>query len=347
MLQLKNQTPFKAELMLFPDERGVDTLYVVVKATFELHPEMRVAPEQMPVLMADEYWGDPASTSLKFASEAHLRKPGTDVVVVGEAIAPGGKPVRQLEVSLSVAGREKVYLISGDRKWKGWIFKRPDKPALFTRMPLIYERAFGGTHPKTRKGQPDLQARNPIGCGFRGHAPMKAYKRLPLPNIEDNQNRLKRPRYSRKIQPAGLGFIPPTWQPRLGFAGCFDETWQKNEAPFLPKDFDPRFFQAAHPDWVFAPPLQGGERVQTVHLSERVRQDFTLPKCSFQLLATVGGQRQPLELQLETVLLMPAEEKLALTWRAALPCDKKVLKVEEVRIDLERMVLGTSERGWQ
>lgn len=36
MLQLRNESPFVPGLFLFPDEQGVDTLYVVVKATFEL-----------------------------------------------------------------------------------------------------------------------------------------------------------------------------------------------------------------------------------------------------------------------------------------------------------------------
>ena len=345
MLQLKNQTPFKASIFVFPNEHGVDTLYVVVKATFDLQPEVRLADEQLPVLMADEFWGDPATTSLKFASEVHLCKPGTDVVVVGEAVAPGGKPVRRLEVLLSVAGRTKVYLISGDRKWKGWFFKKPGKPERFTRMQLLYERAFGGGRVITKKGKPDIQPMNPIGYGFRGKSPMKTYKRTPLPNIEDKKKRLKRPRHSKKLLPAGLGFIAPSWQPRLAYAGTYDEAWQNNRAPYLPKDFDPRYFNAAHPDWVFEEPLQGGERVQTVHLSDRIRQDFTLPQCRFNIQATVQGQTQDLSAQLETVLLMPTDEKLALTWRASLPCDKKVLKVEEVLIHLEDMVLGP--KVWQ
>jgi hypothetical protein len=344
MLQLKNQTPFKASLFVFPDEHGVDTLYVVVKATFELYPEFRVAEEQMGVVEADEYWGDPATTSLKFASEAHLNKPGTDVVVIGEAIAPAGRPVRKLDVALSVAGRTKFYTIFGERKWTGVIFKSPGRPEPFVRMPLIYERAFGGANPITPKGKPDLQPRNPVGRGFLGEAPMKAYQRTNLPNIEDKKRLLQAPKDSQKLQPVGFGFIAPSWQPRLGFAGTFDEAWQKTRAPYLPTDFNPKYFHAAHPDWIFEKPLQGGEQVQTLHLSKRIRQDFTLPQCHFNIQATVKGRLYDLSPQLETVLLMPTEEKLALTWRASLPCDKKALKVEGIHIQLEQMSLAPQVR---
>ena len=35
--------------------------------------------------------------------------------------------------------------------------------------------------------------------------------------------------------PQGFGFIAPHWEPRVGFAGTYDEAWQKNRAPHLPK----------------------------------------------------------------------------------------------------------------
>jgi hypothetical protein len=43
---------------------------------------------------------------------------------------------------------------------------------------------------------------------------------------------------------------------------------------------------------------------------------------------------------LETVLLEPDENRVALTWRAALPCDRKVLKVEKVTVTRQRAGAG-------
>ena len=93
MLQLQNHTPFEAAFFVFPDADGVDTLFVAVKATFGFGPKgVAIAAKQCPVTLADEYWGEPAKSSLKYASEAHLCKPATDIVLVGSAYAPSGRP---------------------------------------------------------------------------------------------------------------------------------------------------------------------------------------------------------------------------------------------------------------
>ena len=62
MLQLDNQTPFKATIALLPDRFGVDTLFVIVKATVTLRPSLKLADVQVPLTMADEYYGDPAAS---------------------------------------------------------------------------------------------------------------------------------------------------------------------------------------------------------------------------------------------------------------------------------------------
>ena len=36
MLQILNKTPFEAHISCFPDENGVDTVYPILKATFDL-----------------------------------------------------------------------------------------------------------------------------------------------------------------------------------------------------------------------------------------------------------------------------------------------------------------------
>jgi len=65
MLQLKNQTPFQSTLSLLPDANGVDTLFVAVKATFTfVDSQIEIAEQQQPVHLEDEYWGDPAESSL-------------------------------------------------------------------------------------------------------------------------------------------------------------------------------------------------------------------------------------------------------------------------------------------
>ena len=50
----------------------------------------------------------------------------------------------------------------------------------------------------------------------------------------------------------------------------------------------------------------------------------------------MDGETHNPELNLETVLIEPDDERLCLTWRAALPCDKRALKVQEIRIEPRR-----------
>ncbi len=340
MLQLKNSTPFQASIALFPDPDGIDTLYVVMKATFDLGPKMQLADEQVPICMADEYYDDPETSSMKYASEMHLMKPGTDVVLVGNAWAPRSKGVEQLDVTLTVANRTKTVRVFGDREWSGGLLGvsiSPPEP--FESMPLVYERAFGGVH-QVDPDKPEILAeeRNPIGVGFRGKRKPKEMAGTPLPNLEDPAQPIKKP--GDLVAPAGFGFVSPSWLPRRIFAGTYDEAWQKKRAPILPEDFDSRFFNAAHPDLVFDRYLEGGEPVQVKNACSDGPLKFRIPRCEIDLEATIAGRIEPLDSNLETVLIEPDEGRLCLTWRAALPCDKQALKVEEIRVQSREFAIS-------
>ena len=118
MHRIVNTTPFRAALDIFPDRRGVDTLHVTLKATFRLGPALAVSDDQAPIRVADEYTGEPASSSLRYPGERHLAKPGTDILLVGEAHAPRGEPVTTLDVALAVGPVRKVIRVAGDRQWQ-------------------------------------------------------------------------------------------------------------------------------------------------------------------------------------------------------------------------------------
>src|SRR4029079_1545920 len=105
-----------------------------------------------------------------------------------------------------------------------------------------------------------LDPRNPAGTGFariRGRGAISARAR---PNLEDPTRLIKHP--GDRPAPAGFGFIAPSWEPRRLFAGTYDKAWQRTRAPYLPDDFDPRYFHAAHPDLVCKRHLQGGEIIE-------------------------------------------------------------------------------------
>jgi len=328
MLQLTNSTPFQAQLMALPDQHGIDTLFTVVKGTFAIGASPSVADEQVPVVLADEHEGDPAASSIRVPSDVCLEKPGTDVLLSGSAWAPGGKPAWQMDVSVSVGPVAKTVRVFGDRVWDaggamGWV-------ASFVRMPLVWERAFGGTD-QTKDG-PTAEPRNPVGAGFRAPQGVKPLAGLPLPNIEDPLALISS--WKDAPPPAGFGAVAPHWLPRRKYAGTYDEAWQTKRAPFLPTDFDPRFCQVAPLDLVVQGHLRGGELVEVRGVTATGVLRFPLPTVRVQAEYRLENATEVRPAVLDTVIIEPDANRLVMVWRAALPCDKKVFKVREVAASL-------------
>ena len=339
MLQLENRSPFEPLITVLPDATGVDTLHVVVRATFTLRPEPSVATEQLAPVAADVYSGDPAASSPISVSELHTGKPGTDVVLLGTALPPGGAPVTSMDVALSITDRRKVVRVFGDRTWKaGMIGTSISPPAPFTAMPLVYERAFGGVHTGA-DGTVEVETRNPVGRGFLGAPTGKEIAGEPLPNFEDPAALIAKPK-DRPV-PAGFGFIAPTWEPRRGFAGTYDEAWEKSRAPFLPDDFDPRFLNSAHPDLAFDRFLEGGEAVRAEGVTGGRPLEFSLPVCVFDIEVAIADRTARPPANLETVLIEPDANRLSLTFRATESCEKQSRRIREVTIELRELL----ERG--
>lgn len=332
MLQLQNETALNAAVFVFPDPDGVETLYAVVKGTFRLDQSGELTEEQVPIVLADEYWDDPQSSSLKYASEAHPSKLSTDVVMVGSAWAPNGIPVDQLDVVLKVAERTKVVRAFGDRTWKsGTLTVSPTATESFVRVPLVYEHAYGGPSPnKPVEGVPPFDD-NPVGTGFLGGRKREQMNGSALPNLENPEQLIRS--VSDQPTPTGFGFIPPHWPSRRQYAGSYDEEWQKTRAPFLPSDFDVRFFNSASPDLVFDRFLEGGESILIENASPKGSISASIPTCDFDVTVQDSDGRHALSPRLETVLIEPDESRVCLTWRTAFPCPGRLLTVE--RVDIE------------
>ncbi len=329
MLQVVNHTPFVASLSVFPDTAGVETAYMVVKATFSFDAQgVDLAAKQAQLLAADVFWGEPLSSSIRAVGEFALSKPSTDVLLVGHAVAPGSG-THVADVSLRVGPVARCIRVFGDRVWQKrggqW---RPSDPQPWERMPLRWELAWGGVCPPAGDEVPDHEPRNPVGRGLVANKAQPTDLQ-PLPNLEDPQALLSRP----QDRPAPVCFAPiaPTWQPRRSHAGTYDEAWVSGRAPYLPLDFDPRYFQVA-PSGLISPAwLEGDEAVELIGFHAGSMQ-FDLPPCGLDLVADFDGQKTPLEPRLEMVLIEPDVGRLQLLWRAALTVDKKLLKLKDVTV---------------
>ena len=330
MLQLHNSTRFAASMALFPNEDAVDTLYVIVKATFNFGKEFTLADEQTPPTPADVYWTEPGKSSIKYASDMHTGKSATDIIMLGHACVPGQKEATQLDVSLSVGKVDKTVQVFGDRQWQDGQITRP---APFKTMAMVYEKAYGGIH--IADGQlAGADTRNPVGRGFAGTRKAGEMNGGPLPNLEDPRQLIRD--VKDQPAPACFGFCAPNWQPRVAFAGTYDDTWKKNRAPYLPVDFDNRFLNMTHPDLVYPGYLQGNEPVTITSMHPDGTFKFDLPQVNPVARVKVVERVEQPAFNLETLILEPNLKKLSMIWRAAMPCDKQMLKISEIKIGLSR-----------
>src|SRR5690606_31951712 len=135
-----------------------------------------------------------------------------------------------------------------------------------------------------------------------------------VPNIDDPEQPLVW--LGQTPPPAGVAAIAPSWQPRVAHAGSYDERWRKTRAPYLPSDFDPRYFQAASSGLILDPPLSGGEPVILHGFHPDGRWQLSLPRCRLDVSATVAGHTRRLDPLLDTVLFEPDERRFTMTWRA-------------------------------
>lgn len=337
MLQLNNGSRFAPLIQVLPDRDAVDTLYVVVRGTFTLTPVPELAAEQPPPRAADVYWGEPGASSLKYAGDIHVGKLGTDVALVGSAHAPRGRAVTEMLTAVSVAGRRKVVRVVGDRTWRGSVGGGAPPPAPFASMPLVYERAFGGRDQhgsgaggKRPDGEISAEERNPVGVGFCAVRRLRWGAGVRLPNLEDPYTPWRA--LGDRPPPAGFGFVAAAWQPRLGYAGTYDNDWTATRAPFLPRDFDPRFGNAASAGLTFEEGLRGGEPIALDGVSRAGPVRSQIPSIRPGVEIVVARRREAPPVTLETVLLEPDDQRLSLTWRAALRCDKRALKIERIHI---------------
>ena len=333
MLQLENRSPFEAAIYALTEPSGFDSVFTVIKGTFGLSERPAPADEQVPVNMADEFYGDPGASSISVPSDISLARPGTDVLLIGNAYAPDGRPTTQVDVALVVGPLRKIVRVFGNREWQSaGVGYTISAIAPFDTMPLTWERAYGGVD----RAGPELRAevRNPVGTGFRARDDGEELESLRLPNLEDPGEPITS--WKQSPQPACFAPVAAHWEPRRSYAGTYDEEWQRKRAPFLPEDFDPRFFQLAPPGLVATPNLVGGEAVEVwgAHPSGGLR--FSLPAARLNVTFQVDGRLHERPASLDTVIVEPDSSRLVMIWRSSFTRTDKACVVNAVDVELSQ-----------
>jgi len=336
----ENRTAFAFAPLFLADEQGRPVLTAVIKGTFAIGADGRCAraDEQLPVMVEGEHWGEPETSSYRYEPEVAFTKPATDVVLLGHAWAPRAG-VSEGTVALRVGAIQKQVLVTGDRVWfKSLGQVGASKPRPFEKIPLRWERAFGGwDRSHADPARHACEARNPVGVGMRSSRSFE--DGLRLPNLESPQQPLKR--FGDTPPPEGFGFVSPHWQPRAALAGTFDEKWQKDRAPLLPKNFDRRHLNAAAPGLVAPGYLRGDEAVTAVGVAPQGTVRFALPAVPPPAVrvALHSGDEQRLTTNLDTVIIDSDERRVLLLWRACAPLVTGPLDVKAIEV-LERAPAG-------
>jgi len=320
--RLDNKTEFAAQPRMLMAKDG-ERLVLIVKATFTRLPresalELVPRDERRGIRGQDIPWGDPEKSSVKYPSDLCLAKPGTDVIVVAAAHAPGGRAVPSFDAGVRVGTLEKTVRVFGLRVWgaNGTSLSAP-RPTMGAEV--RYDNAWGGFD-RSDPAAPLEEPRNPVGMGVARDPATLTHKAAPM--IEDPLNLLTSAR--TRPPPAGLGAIGRHWAPRRTLLGTYDAAWLEQRAPLLPLDHDDRSNLCASPGLTASPPLLGGEDVALLNLTPGGGSvSFRLPRIRITTtLHAKGREPESLTPYLDTVLIdtvrVPdtSDVVVELVWRA-------------------------------
>ena len=318
-----NTTGMLAELCFCSDAEGREHCVVVVKGTFRtsFEGQLSLAEQQRPWVYADEHYGDPETTCVRYESDFAAFKPMAEVLVIGKAVAPHGKKAKEILVRLEVQGRSKDARVWGDRRWQrqlGMLYA--SDPVPFAEMPLTFDRAFGGIDDSKGAEKIQCEERNLHGVGFHPARPTDAAVGLPLPNIEAPGESLRSLR--DRIAPLGFGVVSRSSKQRRAFSGTYDQKWLDEQCPFLPHDFDDRYHMSAPSDQ-WHPHFQGGERIRCVHMAQSPVVTYQLPSIQVPVRFRFRDATVDKLAVLDTVLVEPDLGEGILLWRTRTPLSKQ------------------------
>ncbi|MGP3698886.1 DUF2169 family type VI secretion system accessory protein [Rhodobacter sp. NSM] len=333
-MRLDNVTPWPATFTMAFDLDGHEQVVLVTKASFAL-PEGTgpcTAAQPVPLIESDVFGPDPASDAPVLEYDFAPRKPFCDVMVHGHAFAPEGRPVTELPVGIRLGSWSKKLTAHGPRIWlrsaPGW---RVSDPRPFVSLPIGYDHAYGGTDPEpSDPSRAAVFEENPAGIGFY---PLRSDREgAPLPHTAEFGGDAVDP--GGRARPMALGPVGRNWLPRRRHAGTYDESYFETRTPFLPRDFDDRYFQAAAEDQQIPYPL-GGEAVELVNLSPCGRISTTLPR--MQIVATFerrSGRLTQRVANLDTVVFLPEEGLVTLTFRTRITAERDIFEFARVLVSV-------------
>jgi hypothetical protein len=274
-MEAENLTPYPAILprtVLDGDNMGAS---MIARVTYDIEGDaLRPAVEQVwPA--RPEPWKSPLGP---LGPDEPLRKDGVDLFVLGDAHAPAGKPVRQLDVSVELGAFRCAARVFGVRVWRrkeggGWAATEPEE---FVTAKLDAATAYGGRAVIDEREAP--YPLNPDGIGFYPNE--DSAEDRPLPLFEDADALVTHP----------LDRPDP-----IGFGACaFPHPLRLRESVEIQdgraRDLRLRMFNQAHPKMI-APSAAPGDEVRLTGFTPGAPIAFRIPPTPLRVVLQLGARR--------------------------------------------------------
>ncbi|MBL4682989.1 MAG: DUF2169 domain-containing protein [Nannocystaceae bacterium] len=327
-MKLVNQTPVVADVQL-SQEPGCDykSGMLLAKATFGYDPTGRVwmiDQDPIPLYKEDE------QTELGLLPGDYVPRddPAFEVIVLGAAYSGRG-PAPRRPVTLTVGEVTRQIMVFGDRTWNE---RRVGSatigaPVPFTRIPLTYEFAFGGSVPanldmdtvmdiedrmnKYGRGFDATKLANDLAAAFKAPAgfPFLKYER-PLPNLENPAALIQD--WNDAPDPHCWATIPTD----IGFMMSeLIHHFEQHKWPLGRDRTTPMMYQRAHPDWIIDVPPAGAPIIMKGLHPEVDAVTFGLPQVRVLADFELGERTGTRELVPHMLMLLPDEQRFYIVYR--------------------------------
>jgi hypothetical protein len=271
-------------------------LTVIAKATFTFAPQSEMTPaEPLRIFAREVHHDENPAKSIRAPSDLAPHLERAQAIFVGTAHG-GGSPQQRVDVRFAIGAvhgvlMDKRLVVEGDRR-----ANPPGQPTSFTKMPLVYERAYGGI------GFPE----NPLGPGIDTSAKL-------FPNITYAEA-------SRAREPAGLGPISSLWPSRKRLLKGIARKELDARIIELPDEFTFDYFQAVPQDQQIRA-LEGREWIVLEGVSARHPMlHMRLPWArAAAIVYGPGVPTRPFELTADTLYVDGDAERCSITYRASIP----------------------------
>ena len=325
------------------DDATTDALTATffVRAEFRLRNGEAAEPiTERPIVCSGDVPHAEARQGLAYPNDYVPYKPLGEWMAIGTAHNAGWGDPHKFGARVRIGDHAKLVDVVGDRSWQPTLLRwEPGPAAAIDTVPLTYDRAWGGP----------AHAANPLGRGQVGDA----MHNLEIPRAWVDSR-------SSPALPAGFGPLPSTWAQRKQWMGKYNARWIRDHWPWLPPDFDVRFFMAAPEDQWVDGYFRGDEpivleQMHPVHAVFSSRLPGVRARCFVSQRSGAGAAGKPghwgeelhfreVPLHLDTVWIDADQETLVLAWRGHLPvASLKLLDVEHLLALLEP--LDEPDRG--